>query len=196
MLISNISLTGWLHTIACLIALGTGAYVLAARKGTRRHRRLGWWYAGAMLVLNLSVFVIYRFDIVPGQAPGPGHFGLFHWFALAALASVAVAVFAASRQRGSAVWPHVHAQAMLGSYYGLIGGLINEMFVRILRQAVRALKKQMTPHAGNLTRTALVGMAQSLLLLVWLLLAAGFAIQVERRRRRPHADAASFQAAE
>jgi len=185
MLISNISLIGWLHTLACLIALATGAYVLTARKGTRLHRRLGWWYAGSMLVLNLSVMVIYRFDIVPGRVPqvGAGHFGIFHWFAVIALASVAVAIFAALRQRRSAVWAHVHAQAMLGSYYGLIGGLINEMFARIL--PLRDLALKITPHAGNVTRTSLVGGAQGLAMLAWFALAAVFFVQVARAHRRP-----------
>ncbi|GEM_PF-978115 len=188
MLISNISLIGWLHTIACLIALSAGAYLLAARKGTRRHRRLGWWYAGAMLMLNLSVFFIYRFDVVPGTGQaGPGHFGLFHWFAVIALASVALALFAASRQRGSATWGHVHAQAMLGSYYGLIGGLVNEMFARIL--PLRTLALQWTPHAANVTRTALVGMAQIAAMLLWFGLVAVFFFQVARRHRRIDPDA-------
>lgn len=184
MLISNISLLGWLHTIACLVALFSGAYVLFARKGTRRHRQLGWWYAGAMVVLNLSVLAIYRFDIVPatGQS-GAGHFGIFHWFAVAALASVLIAVFAAARQRRSRLWSHVHAQAMLGSYYGLIGGLINEMFARIT--VLRDLALHMSPHAGNITRAGLVGMVQSAAMLAWLLLAVWFHAEVRRRWRSP-----------
>ena len=187
MMLSNISLIGWLHTIACLIALGAGLYVFAAPKGTRRHRRLGWWYVGAMVVLNLSVFVIYRFDIQPGTPPhtGPGIFGIFHWFAVAALASTVLAAFAATRQRGSLTWAHIHAQAMLGSYYGLIGGFINEMFARIL--PLRALALSLSPHAANITQTMLARTVQSTAMLAWLGFALYFAFAVARRHRAPRA---------
>jgi uncharacterized membrane protein len=185
MMLSNISIIGWLHTVACLIALVTGLYVLVAAKGTRRHRRMGWWYVGSMLVLNLSVFVIYRFDIAPGRPPhtGPGIFGLFHWFAVLALASTLVAVFAATRQRGSRGWSHAHAQAMLGSFYGLIGGFINEMFARVL--PLRALALHLSPHATNITQTSLVGVVQGSAMLVWFAVAILFFAQVSRRHRRP-----------
>lgn len=183
MLLSNISPIGWLHTLACLIALASGIYVLAAPKGTRRHRRIGWWYVGAMAVLNLSVFFVYRFDILPGHKPSSGTFGIFHGFAVLALASVVLAVIGAVRQRRSSVWAQVHAQAMLGSYYGLIGGLINEMFARIV--PLRELALRGTPEAGTITRTALVGMMQSTAMVVWLIFAAIFFVQVGRRRRVP-----------
>ena len=188
MMLSNISAIGWLHTGACLIALVTGLYVLMARKGTRRHRQLGWWYVGSMLVLNLSVFVIYRFDSALGrpQHTGPGIFSIFHWFAVLALASTLLAVFAAIRQRGSRGWAHAHAQAMLGSYYGLVGGLINEMFARVL--PLRALALHLSPHAANITQTMLVRMTQTASMLVWLGFALYFAIAVARRHRAPRAD--------
>jgi uncharacterized membrane protein len=186
MLIANISYIGWLHTIACLSALPSGAYVLAARKGTRRHRFWGWWYVGAMVTLSLSSFFVYRFDLaLPQMRPASGTFGLFHGFAVLTLASVGVAVIGAIRQRRSAPWAHVHAQAMLGSYYGLVGGLINEMFARIV--PLRDLALHMSPHAGNITRTVLVGMTQSAAMMAWLVFAAIFFGQIARRRRAPRA---------
>ena len=195
MLISNISLLGWVHTIACLIALGAGAYLLTARKGTRRHRRLGWWYAGSMLVLNLSILAVYTFDIVPGKGPQPGSFGIFHWMAVATLAATVLAVIGAVRQRRSRAWAHVHAQSMLFSYYMLAGGLINELVVRIL--PLRALVTRISPHAANPAFSAPAQRAQSLVMLLWLLLAVTFAIQVERRKRPlRRADGAALQPAE
>jgi hypothetical protein len=120
--------------------------------------------------------------------PAPGSFGLFHWFAVITLASVAFAAIGAVRQRRSALWAHVHAQAMLGSYYGLIGGLINELFARIV--PLRTLAMQMSPHAPNISRTALVGMVQTGAMLLWLALALAFFLQVARIRRR--ADPGAF----
>src|ERR1700712_957926 len=156
MILSNIVLLGWLHAAACLVALGAGACVLIARKGTARHRLLGYLYAGAMLMLNLSIMGVYRFDMLPGKTPkmGPNIFGVFHWMAITTLVAVALGVFAATRQKRT-VWAHVHAQAMLFSYYLLFSGMINQLFVRVV--AVRAWAMQMSSHvlvpgAGMLAR--------------------------------------------
>lgn len=181
MLLTGISLLGWVHTIACLVAIFAGAYVLCAPKGTRRHRYWGWWYAGSMLVQNISIMAVYRFDIHPGKSPqiGPHIFGIFHGMALAALAAVVLAIFAASRQK-RLLWAHVHVQAMLFSYYLLIGGLINEMFVRIT--VLRNFAMTLSPHAGNPVNTVLAREAQTGGMVIWLVLALWFAIKVMRER--------------
>ena len=182
MLLTGISLLGWVHTIACIIAIITGAYILWARKGTRRHRTWGWWYVGSMVVLNISIMTIYRFDIRPGKPPqvGPYIFGIFHGMALVTFAAVALAVFAARRQKASMAWAHAHAQAMLFSYYLLIGGLINEMLVRIT--ALRNFALALSPHAGNPANTLLAREAQTADMVIWLVLALWFAIKVTRER--------------
>jgi uncharacterized membrane protein len=181
MLLTGISLLGWVHTIACLIAILAGAYVLCARKGTRRHRLWGWWYAGSMAVLNISIMTVYRFDIRPGKPPqvGPHIFGIFHGMVLVTLAAVILAIFAASRQK-RLLWAHVHAQAVLFSYYLLIGGLINEMFVRIT--ALRSFAMTLSPHAGNPANTLLAREAQTATMTIWLVLVLWFAIKVTRGR--------------
>ncbi|HJR55440.1 MAG TPA: DUF6609 family protein [Rhizomicrobium sp.] len=185
MLIAHITFIGWLHTIACLIALPAGAYVLAARKGTKRHRVWGWWYIGAMLTLNLSAFFIYKFDIIPGNPPrlGPGIFGIFHWFAVVTLLAIAIATFSALRQRGSAFWSHVHAQSILFSYFMLMGGLINEMFARVV--ALRELAMSLSPQAGNITQTLLLQSVQNSSTLIWLAAAFYFFRQVAKKHDRP-----------
>src|SRR4051812_25273713 len=119
MVLTGISLLGWVHSFACLLAIFTGAYVLRAGKGARRHRIWGWCYATAMVVQSLLVMGIYRFDIIPapGARPGPHIFGFFHWGSLLALAAIALALFSAPRQRRHPAWAHAHAQSMLFSYY-------------------------------------------------------------------------------
>lgn len=181
MLLTGLSLAGWIHSIACLIALVTGACVLVARKGTPRHRLWGWWYAGVMVVMSLTVMAVYRFDVLFGRPPrtGPHIFGVFHWLALTSLAAVLLAVFAASRQR-RLVWAHMHAQAMLFSYYLLIGGLINELLVRVL--PLRQLAMAMSPHAPNPTNTLLARLMQTGSMMIWLALVLWFAIKVVRDR--------------
>jgi hypothetical protein len=185
MLLTGISLLGWAHTVACLIAIFTGAYVLLASKGTRHHRRWGWWYAVAMVVQSLLVMAVYRFDYIPGPhaRPGPHIFGFFHWGSLLALAAIALALFSASRQKRHLGWAHAHAQSMLFSYYLLMSALINELFARltILRAAALAL----SPHATTTLGTMLVRQAQLAGLIAWLACVLAFALKVYRQRKPP-----------
>jgi hypothetical protein len=114
---------------------------------------------------------------------------------VATLLATLLAVAGAVRQRRSRAWAHVHAQAMLFSYYMLVGGLINELVVRIV--ALHAFVMRTTPQAANPAFAAPTQMAQTLDTLLWLLLAVSFAIQVEHRKRPPRrADGAVLQQAE
>jgi uncharacterized membrane protein len=183
MLLTGISLLGWLHSIACLIALFCGAYVLAGPKGTRRHRLLGWWYAAATAAQALTAMGLYRFDIGFGPLrTGPNIFGVFHWLAIAMLALVLLAIFAARHQR-RLVWAHVHAQAMLASYYILAGGFINEAFVRIL--PLRSFALSLSPRAPNPINTLLAREFHIASTMTWLFLALWFFLKVMRDRRTP-----------
>jgi uncharacterized membrane protein len=118
---------GWIHTIASLIALVAGAVVLVRPKGTPVHRLRGRIYALALVATCLTSFAIYR----------RGMFWFPHWFGVASLivvsAGVALAHF--KRPRG---WMHLHLTCMVASYYMLIGGGVNEVFLRVhaLRQIV------------------------------------------------------------
>ena len=46
-----------IHTAFGLIALITGAWSLLAKKGTRRHRLVGWSYTGSMIALIITSFL-------------------------------------------------------------------------------------------------------------------------------------------
>ena len=43
---------GLFHTGTAIAALVGGAAVLLSRKGTRRHRQVGWLYGAGMIALN------------------------------------------------------------------------------------------------------------------------------------------------
>ncbi|MGC1107686.1 MAG: hypothetical protein WA876_14225 [Candidatus Acidiferrales bacterium] len=132
MRIADVSIIGWIHTVACIAALVFGAMNLLAAKGTPRHKFRGLGYTISMVVAMGLSLLIYRFDIplVRGARPGPGVFGLFHWFTVFALFFTLLGYYAASRQsRG--FWAYTHPVAMTLSYYLLIGGLINELFARV-----------------------------------------------------------------
>lgn len=182
MRIEHISLIGWLHSVACVAALFLGAWNLLMPKGTATHRLVGRWYVGTMLVVNLSVFGIFHFDVMPSQPPvvGPNVFGIFHWEAVATLLLLGLGVYAARRQR-RAVWAYVHPVSMILTYYMLIGGLINEAFVRVT--ALRDFAMAHAPQAVNVARTPIVGMVQGLAMLLFIVLIFYFMVKVALYRR-------------
>ena len=65
-------ITGWLHTLAAVIALITGTIVLTKVKGTRLHKRIGRFYGTSMLIVCATSFMIFKVQ---------GSFGVLHFFA-------------------------------------------------------------------------------------------------------------------
>lgn len=53
-------LTGTFHLIVSIIAMISGMMVLCRPKGTKRHKQVGYIYVVAMLLVNLTAFMIYR----------------------------------------------------------------------------------------------------------------------------------------
>lgn len=117
----HLTLTGWLHTLACSYALMIGGAMLWRAKGGSVHRRDGMRYLYAMLLANLTALGVYQL----------GGFNVFHILALCTLLSLALAFASAHWRKPRRYWLRIHLGAILFSYYQLIGGLINEAFVRI-----------------------------------------------------------------
>lgn len=117
----HLSFIGWLHALACAVALIIGARVLWRAKGGASHRRDGQRYLCVMIVVNLTALGIYRI----------GSFNVFHILALCTLASLAIAFASARWRKPGRYWLRIHLSAIVFSYYQLIGGLINEAFVRV-----------------------------------------------------------------
>jgi hypothetical protein len=176
----NVGLPGWLHTLACVAAIITGAWNIVVFDRGRWHRWRGHVYAGSMIVANLLVFVIFDFDMNFRGPPGPGIFGFFHWLAVGALAFTAIGWLAALRQR-NAILAYVHPVAMLLSYYILMGGLANELFARL--DALRPLAVTMVEGAPRFG-SRITGMTQSALMLATLVLIVLFVVRVALRRRK------------
>jgi uncharacterized membrane protein len=158
---------GWTHTAAALSALVVGASVLLTRKGTRRHRQLGWAYVVSMLLLNGTALLIYRLF---------GRFGPFHVGAVFSLVTVVAGTVAAlgarrARARGNAVERaralERHYQWMTWSYAGLVAAAVSEIATR-----TPALR----PRPGQ-------GMAFGITVAVATLLVVGVGAQLIRRRR-------------
>lgn len=115
-----------LHLLGAVAALATGTAVLLLRKGTGRHRRLGWLYVLGMVLALGTAFRIYSLF---------GGFGVVHWGAVGAGASLAVGVAA---PLGRAWWPdwlRWHYLGMGGSLVGAYAALAAESTYRLLPQA-------------------------------------------------------------
>ena len=158
---------GWTHTVAALTALVAGAAVLLTRKGTRRHRQLGWAYVVSMLLLNGAALLIYRLS---------GRFGPFHVGAVFSFVTVVAGTAAAlgarrARARRNAVERarslERHYQWMTWSYVGLAAAAVSEIATRM--PALR-------PRPGQ-------GMAFGITVAVVSLLVVGVGAQLIRRRR-------------
>ncbi len=151
-------------------------------KGTALHRLVGRAYVYTMLAVNLSVFAIYRFDIAHFKpfVGGANVFGIFHWEAVGTLLLLGLGVYAAPRQ-AKAGWAYAHPLAMVLTYYMLVGGLINELFVRVI--ALRNFARALAPHAVSIAATPAVGMTQGLAMLIFIVMLLYFVIKVALHRR-------------
>ena len=112
---------GWTHTVACCVALALGAYLLGYKKGDRRHRNLGRWYIAAQLVLNATALSIYRLQT----------FFFPHVLAIATLIITAAGWAFGHFHRPRRIWNFGHLSCMIVSFYLLIGGGVNEVYLRI-----------------------------------------------------------------
>ncbi len=177
----GVGIVGWIHSTACVVALLVGAWMLAATKGTAAHRRVGLTYVVTMLIANVTVFAIYHFDIqFAPLRTGPGIFGLFHWFAVVTLIVLAYGVLAATHQR-YAFFAYTHPVAMVFTYWMLVGGLINELYVRV--PFLRALARASMPPGAGAGQSPLVGMTQLAWTAITLIVLVVFIVQVARYRR-------------
>jgi uncharacterized membrane protein len=112
---------GWLHIVASLAALATGILILLRPKGTRAHKRRGRVYAATVLVTSVTALGIYRLGI----------FFFPHWLAIAALIVTMLGVLAAHFKIPQKGWLHLHLTCLLTSLYILVGGGVNEVFLRV-----------------------------------------------------------------
>ena len=112
-----------LHTFAALAALGLGAAMFLARKGTFLHRVAGLTWVALMLAVATSSFWI----------KSSGNFSWIHGLSVSVLVLLAVLVFLAITRRISA-----HRRLAIGLYAGalVITGLFTLLPYRLLGRLV------------------------------------------------------------
>jgi uncharacterized membrane protein len=116
---------GGAHFLAALTALLLGPYILAARKGDRRHRWLGRGWLVLMLAVDLSALSMYDLH---------GRPNLFHFFALLSLSAVIPGFLSIRRYRrtGAAADLAGHQISMHWAYFGLAAAGVWQVATRAL----------------------------------------------------------------
>ena len=112
---------GWVHLVASMAALVVASVILLCAKGTPSHMRHGRIYLAVILVTSTTALCIYRLGV----------FFFPHWFAIASLLTTILGFAAAHLKVPRIGWVHVHLTCMLTSVYILVGGGVNEVFLRV-----------------------------------------------------------------
>jgi uncharacterized membrane protein len=111
---------GLVHTSASVIALILGTITLSLTKGTLLHKRIGYSYAIAMIILLITAFMLYNLF---------GRWGIFHWAAvLSSLTLIAGMLPILMRVKN---YTSLHLGFMYWSVIGLYGAFTAEVFVRL-----------------------------------------------------------------
>jgi uncharacterized membrane protein len=117
------SITGLVHLIASLLALVFGTFVLILKKGSKRHKRLGYAYFASMCVLLVTAFLIYHLY---------GKFGIFHYAALMSLVTILLGMVPLWMRQPKG-WLEMHISFMYWSVIGLYMAFLAELMTRIPR---------------------------------------------------------------
>lgn len=113
---------GWFHLATALLAMVAGAFVLATRKGTKRHKQVGYLYVFSMLLVCGSAMGIYRLT---------GTFGIFHITAIVGFLTLTGGMLPMLMKNIERKYKAVHIWFMYYSVLGLYAAFASELIVRI-----------------------------------------------------------------
>ncbi|WP_299987048.1 DUF2306 domain-containing protein [uncultured Pontibacter sp.] len=113
---------GWFHLAVALLAMIAGAFVLAANKGTVQHKRVGYVYIFAMVLVCGSALGIYNLT---------GRFGVFHIMAIVSSLTLALGMAPLFLRNLPRKYKAVHVWFMYYSVLGLYAAFASELSVRI-----------------------------------------------------------------
>lgn len=113
---------GGIHSFTAVLALLFGTIVISSKKGTKRHKKIGYAYVASMLILNISAFPLNGLF---------GGIGWFHLFILMSLPYVLIGLYFPIFRRNDINWKVRHLEMMSYSYVGLLAAFVAELFVRV-----------------------------------------------------------------
>lgn len=113
---------GWFHLSTAILAMVAGAFVLATRKGTKRHKQIGYLYVFSMFLVCGSAMGIYRLT---------GTFGIFHITAIVGFLTLSGGMTPMLMKNIERKYKAVHIWFMYYSVLGLYAAFASELIVRI-----------------------------------------------------------------
>ena len=114
---------GLIHTLAAITALLAGLLVFLRPKAGTLHRRIGYVYSAAMVIMIATALWIYQLT---------GSFNLLHAFALVSTVQLSCGLYHVIARRPRGAWMKAHFEWMCGSYIGLCAALVAETSTRVL----------------------------------------------------------------
>lgn len=112
---------GLIHLLASIVAMITGIVILITKKGTKKHKQIGYVYVTSMLLVNFTAFMIYRLF---------GGFGIFHFFAIVSFLTLLAGMYPIIRRKGKN-YIFKHFNYMYWSVVGLYCAFCAEVLTRI-----------------------------------------------------------------
>ncbi len=115
------TLLGDIHLYSAFLATAFGTMILAGRKGSVAHKRVGYAYCFSMLVVNITALMIYRLF---------GYFGIFHYAAVISLITLLLGMIPIMIKNTSKNIIQ-HMAWMYWSVTGLYAAFVSESLTRI-----------------------------------------------------------------
>ena len=113
---------GLIHLISAITSLISGTMVLALKKGTSIHKKIGYTYIVSMVISLTSSFMIYRLF---------GGFGVFHIASILSSITLVLGVIPAIRRKPHNGWRFQHLSFMYWSIIGLYAAFASEVLTRV-----------------------------------------------------------------
>ena len=121
-IIYHLDFVGWVHLISSIISLITGTWIVLTKKATQLHKRIGYIYVFAMIIVIITSFMIYRLF---------NGFGIFHGFAILSTIALVGGMLPMLKKNRTAKDLEQHATVMGWSVVGLYCAFISETCSRI-----------------------------------------------------------------
>ncbi len=113
---------GLIHLISSIVALISGTFVLIIKKGTKRHKQVGYVYVLSMAILILTAFMIYRLF---------NKWGVFHYATIGSLITIVLGMIPVWTKKQTKNWVFKHFSFMYWSIIGLYMAFTAEVLTRI-----------------------------------------------------------------
>jgi uncharacterized membrane protein len=127
-MIPNLTLAGAIHVTLALLCTVAGFIQFLRPKRGAGHRARGYFYVYAMLVVDGTALLVYRFS---------GHFNTFHVAAIVNFACIVLAIVPLLRTPRPANWRTIHYYFIAWSYVSLMSAAAINIVARLLPLTTR-----------------------------------------------------------